>query len=132
MSKQFDGENNDEIELMTNGTFMHGTKKSVISYDETEATGFEGSKTTLYLNSEKLITLVRSGEVSSRLIIELGKKHHCHYETPYGVFNVGVTAKSIESTINENGGKLFFSYVIDVNSSYVGDFEISLDIDPIN
>jgi uncharacterized beta-barrel protein YwiB (DUF1934 family) len=70
----------------------------------------------------------RSGSVSSNLIVELGKKHHCVYGTPYGDFMVGVNANYIHSDLGDNGGKLDFRYVIDVNSSYVGDFDISIEV----
>ena len=70
----------------------------------------------------------RTGSVSSNLIVELGTKHHCVYGTPYGDFMVGVNAKSIDSELDEKGGKLDFKYVIDVNSSYVGDFDVYIEV----
>jgi uncharacterized beta-barrel protein YwiB (DUF1934 family) len=41
---------------------------------------------------------------------------------------VGVNAKSIDSELDEKGGKLDFKYVIDVNSSYVGDFDVYIEV----
>ena len=70
----------------------------------------------------------RTGSVISNLIVELGKKHHCVYGTPYGDLMVGVNANYIHSELDDNGGKLDFKYVIDVNSSYVGDFDISIEV----
>ena len=41
---------------------------------------------------------------------------------------VGVNSKEIISNLTEKGGNVSFKYVIDVNSSYLGDFDISIDV----
>ncbi|MBR4555807.1 MAG: DUF1934 domain-containing protein [Ruminococcus sp.] len=132
ISKQTDGDSTDEIELLTEGLFRYGKDSYEISYNETEATGFEGAVTKLTVMGSEKVEMVRSGAASSNIVIEMGRKHHCHYGTPFGEFMVGVTAKQISSNISENGGDLDFSYVIDVNSSYVGDFEIKIQVRTIN
>jgi uncharacterized beta-barrel protein YwiB (DUF1934 family) len=45
---------------------------------------------------------------------------------------IGITAKTIRSDLDENGGMLFFHYVLDVNSSYIGDFEIAIEVKAAN
>ena len=132
ISKQSDGEQSDKLELFTEGVFKFTKDNYEISYSETEATGFEGAVTKLSVIDGSRITMTRSEPAQSNLIIEMGKKHHCHYGTPYGEFMVGVTAKDIESNMTEKGGTLGFRYVIDVNSGYVGDFEIDIDVKPLN
>ena len=132
ISKQSDGETTEQIELLTEGLFRYDSSGYEISYKETEATGFEGAVTKLSVRNKNRIEMSRTGSATSNMVIELGKKHHCHYGTPYGDFMVGVTAKAIRSDISENGGELDFSYVIDVNSSYVGDFEINIGVKMIN
>lgn len=132
ISKQSDGEQSDKLELFTEGVFKFAKDNYEISYSETEATGFEGAVTKLSVIDGSRITMTRSEPAQSNLIIEMGKKHHCHYGTPYGEFMVGVTAKDIESNMTEKGGTLGFRYVIDVNSGYVGDFEIDIDVKPLN
>ena len=92
------------------------------------ATGYDGATTTIELFDGKKVVMSRSGSVTSNLIVELGKKHHCVYGTPYGDLMVGVNANYIRSNLDDNGGKLDFKYVIDVNSSYVGDFDISIEV----
>ena len=44
---------------------------------------------------------------------------------------IGITAKTIRSDLDENGGMLFFHYVLDVNSSYIGD-EIAIEVKAAN
>ena len=127
-------ENEQDItELSTFGSLYRREKDKdkmnyVITYDESEATGFEGSKTTLTLDGDERVTLIRSGSTSSNLIIEKDKKHHCHYGTLYGDFMLGITAEKIESTVSDIGGDIYFKYTIDINSGYVSENEIYVNI----
>lgn len=127
-STQFDGNEKQSTELFTKGKLFACDEKIVISYEESEATGFEGSVTTLEVFSQDKVIMERKGEASSQLIIEKGKKHFCRYGTPYGDFTIGVSASDIKSTLDENGGKLKFCYVLDINASYLGDFEINIEV----
>ena len=62
------------------------------------------------------------------MVIEPGEKHHCVYGTLFGNFEVGVEALKINTELDEKGGRLFFSYVVDVNSSLLGTFEVDIQI----
>lgn len=128
ISNQTDGVNTDQSEIITQGFFEKKDDRYIISYSESEATGFEGAITELSIYGNEKIVLNRSGEFMSNLIVEMGKKHHCVYGTPYGEIMVGINSKEINSELNDNGGKLNFKYVIDVNSSYVGDFDVTIDV----
>lgn len=128
VSSQSDGDKKESVELLSRATYEKTDSGYKLTYDESEATGFDGSTTTIELFEGKKVVMSRRGSVFSNLILELGKKHHCIYGTPYGEFMIGVNANYIRSNLDENGGKLDFKYVIDVNSSYVGDFDISIEI----
>lgn len=128
VSTQSDGKNSEQTELITRGRFEKKGDRYVISYNETEATGFDGAVTELSVYGNQKVVLNHTGEYMSNLIVEMGKKHHCQYGTPYGDIIVGVNSKEINSNLTEKGGSLNFKYVIDVNSGYVGDFDISIDV----
>lgn len=127
-SIQSRGKEKEEMELITEGQYKKTDDGFVISYDESEATGYEGSKTILKTIGEKQVIMQRKGSVVSNLIIEKDKKHHCHYGTPYGDFMVGITANDIKSNLDVDGGELYFKYVIDINSSYISDQEIFINV----
>lgn len=128
ISTQSDGNDKQSTELFTKGKLFVKDSAIVISYEESEATGFEGSVTTLEVYREDKVVMERKGAASSQLIIEKGKKHFCRYGTPYGDFTIGVNASEIKSNLDENGGKLKFCYVLDINASYLGDFEIDIEV----
>ncbi len=129
ISTQTDGVDTDKSELITEGVYEKSADGYVLSYVETEATGYDGSTTVLEVVGNDKVVMTRKGEASSNLVIETGRKHHCHYGTPYGDFMVGINTREIVNEVSEEtGGDLMFRYVIDVNSSYVGDFEISVNV----
>ena len=128
ISSQSDGDKKESTELISRAVYEKTRNGYKLTYDESEATGFKGSTTTIELFEGKKVVMSRTGSVMSNLVVELGKKHHCVYGTPYGDLMVGVNAKYIDSDLSEHGGKLDFKYVIDVNSSYVGDFDISIEV----
>lgn len=132
ISSQFDGDKTERIEMMTEGELTTRKDGYIISYPETDMSGkMNGTQTKLLVSKDRL-ELHRTGEIRSDLILEPGKKHQCHYSTPFGDMFVGVLTKSLNSTMTPKGGALDFCYVLDVNSSYIGDFEISINVDPIN
>jgi uncharacterized beta-barrel protein YwiB (DUF1934 family) len=130
-STQFAEDERDVTELFTYGRLKRGRGKNrdryKITYEESEATGFEGT-VTLDITGNEMVMMNRSGEMLSNLIIERGKKHHCHYGTPFGDFMVGVTADEIRSELDDSGGDLYLKYTIDINSSYMSETEMHINI----
>lgn len=125
------GEDSNETEIITEGTFS--TLKNGgfrIIYNESEATGFEGSKTTVCCYGENHASICRSGSVQSTLIIDKNKKQHCVYGTPYGELMMGIYTHAIVNRLDKNGGNLYMKYTVDINSSYVSDNEILIIIQP--
>ena len=118
----------EETELITEGRLRKVDGGFQIMYDETEATGFLGSTTVLSCFGNSRASMERIGTAPSTLIIEKNKKHHCHYGTPYGELMVGVYTHMIDNSLTENGGKLYFKYTLDVNSSYVSDNEVYINV----
>lgn len=126
-SIQFDGTEKNVTEVITEGSFKETQEGFEIEYKETDATGFQGSSTKL-LHSQGKLHLIRSGSANSDLLIEADKKNYCLYGTPYGELTVGVMGKEVNSLISSVGGKITASYVLDINSAYVGDYEIELTV----
>ena len=108
-----DGES-DVIELTTNGTLERSENGWVLSYSETEATGMDGTVTTLDISPEKL-NLMRSGTHPSMLILEKNRRHHCNYNTPYGTIDLGTYTSELTYDLNDHGGEVAFSYTLGFN-----------------
>ena len=127
-SVQNSDEGEDVTELFTYGK-MRKSQSDIysVSYEESDAMGFEGCKVTLDIFKDE-VRLTRSGKAASNLIIERGKKHHCHYGTPYGDFMIGINTNALKNDITDNGGDLYLKYTIDVNSGFLSENEMFINI----
>ncbi len=121
-----DGER-DEVELFTTGRFSRKGESFCISYDETEATGFAGTRTTLQVDPER-VTMSRSGRARSQLIIEQGVRHLCNYDTGYGPLTIGIFGDKIVSSLGENGGELAFKYSLDIETALASENEVYVNV----
>ena len=121
-----DGES-DVVELTTTGTMepiLNGWK---LCYQETEATGLDGTTTYLTATDER-IQLERVGTYPSMLILEKGRRHHCTYNTPYGTLDLGTYASNIENALHNRGGNLNFSYTLGFNGSVSAEHSINITV----
>lgn len=82
----------------------------------------------LKIEGNQKVTLIRNGGQNSRLILEKGQRHLCHYDTGYGSMMVGVFANRIHTDLTDNGGKLEVSYSLDINSGLTSINEIFINI----
>jgi uncharacterized beta-barrel protein YwiB (DUF1934 family) len=118
----------DIIELITSGRYYRKNGSYYISYKESEATGMNGVTTTLKIEGENTVTLIRNGSQRSQLILEKGQRHLCQYDTGFGQLMVGVSGCRIKSCLDDCGGELTFNYTLDVNSNTVSQNEVYVTV----
>ena len=123
------GGDDDVVELLTTGFFSRQKGGYLISYEESEATGFGGAQTTLYYEEKpNRVTLTRTGSVNSQLIVEQGKRHQCSYDLGYGSMIIGVNCSVIHSTLSEAGGQIAFGYSLDLNTALTSENQVIIAV----
>jgi len=119
-SSQISENGPDEMELVTAGQLVWNSRdRYVISYEETELTGLEGTTTVLHIDGPR-VTLRREGTVNSQMIFEEGRRHLSMYETPYGSLSVGIDTRRMKNTVGESGGDLEIDYAIEIDNLLAG------------
>ncbi len=126
-SIQWQDDEKNETELLTKASLSKAGSQDVISYEDTSATGFEGSVTTITVDGSSSASIIRRGTANSVLSLEIGRKHYCQYGTPFGDMRIGVYTHAIDNTIDKDG-RLYLKYTLDLNSSYLSDNEIIMNI----
>ncbi|MDO4863757.1 MAG: DUF1934 domain-containing protein [Ruminococcus sp.] len=126
-SIQWQDDEKNETELLTRASLSKTGSQNVISYEDTSATGFEGSVTTITVDGDSSASIIRRGTANSVLSLEIGRKHYCQYGTPFGDMRIGVYTHAIDNTIDKDG-RLYLKYTLDLNSSYLSDNEIIMNI----
>ena len=119
----------DTVELLTCGRFYRRNNSYWLSYDESETTGFEGHKTTLHIEKDK-VTMRRSGLSESQLVVQSGTRHQCLYDTGFGAITVGVNGRAVKSTLDDNGGVIDFSYSMDINTALTSENRVIIEVKP--
>ena len=115
----FDGIDPDETELMTEGTMVLTEDGMVLSYEESELTGMEGTTTTFEVKGPR-VTLTRSGAVNSQMVFEEGRQHTSLYETPFGELSVDIQTSELKHNLSERGGLMEIKYSIAVEHTVAG------------
>ena len=106
------------LEINSLGNIRDDGERITISYEESEATGMQGSLTSLsFLKKEpSVVTMMRSGTVSATLVFEEGKRHHCIYKTPFMPFEVCVhTTKVVNALLV--GNTLELDYIVEIRGA---------------
>ena len=115
----FDDIDPDATELMTEGTRVLTEDGMVLSYEETELTGMEGTTTTFEVKGPQVI-LTRTGTVNSQMVFEEGRQHTSLYETPFGELTVDIQTSTLKHNLTQRGGVMEIKYSIAVEHTVTG------------
>ena len=117
----------DSSELFTKGEFREHGGSYFIDYDDSEATGYEGSHVQLRVG-DGVVVMTRTGSTFTSLVFEDGKRHLCHYGTEYGDCMIGVSTTELRQNLTNSGGRFSLRYTIDVNASLMTENEIIVNV----
>lgn len=109
----------DAIELITRGRLIRDEGGYTLSYEEGELTGLGGTVTTVRVEEEQ-VTVTRTGEFTSQLVFQEGRRHLSMYDTPYGAMAVGVNTRHLLAELDDMGGDIEVDYMIDVDHRLAG------------
>lgn len=115
----------DKMSFVTEGTFSRINDEYIVSYEESQITGLDGTTTTLKVGRDS-VTLIRQGNVDSMMLFEVGKTHLTDYDTQYGSVMLGITAKNVNVSLDDSGGNIKVDYILEYNRAYGG--RNSLDV----
>ena len=114
--QQYAHEDEDVTTFTTNGTLSYENDVLTLCYNESEMIGAKGVETELIVEQGSKMTLIRRGGMESHMIVEKGRRHSCLYNTPEGDFVIGIFGEALILETNKNGGRIYMSYTLDVNS----------------
>jgi uncharacterized beta-barrel protein YwiB (DUF1934 family) len=117
----------DTVELVTDGQYGFEGGECRLTYEESDLTGLNGTRTTFTVSPMGVI-LRREGSLNSEMVFQEGKKNFFLYETPYGSATMGVDTRRISATLGEHGGDLELDYNIDFDSTPVGQNTFKINV----
>ena len=123
------GEESDGIEVLTDGEYSFGSGVIRLSYDETDLTGMQGTRTIFDVYSD-YATMSRVGSVNSYVRFKSGEAHHFAYNTPEGVLTMSIETSSLVSRLGVAGGTLELHYSIGMQGSPISRNDILIQVEP--
>ncbi len=123
----YDDDEPDSLEFFTDGQYLFQDPVACLSYQESEVTGLEGTRTSVTILPDQVV-VDRAGTVQSRMIFKEGSKSSFLYSTPFGQATMGVDTRSIRQSVNEHGGKVEIDYVVDMEHAVVARNKFSITI----
>lgn len=118
------------IDLTTTGSFYKKNDNYYICYNESDATGFDGSSTTVKV-WDKGASITRYGRYRSCLIIEEGATNICNYDTPAGGLILDINGVEVSSSLSPTGGSLNLFYSLNGSGMLISDNTININIKEI-
>ena len=99
----------EKIEVVTVGEFSINGDEFIATYDETEISGMEGTKTTLKIKGDKVV-LHREGTTSTKMDFQKNNTQVALYNTPYGMLELKTSTKELDLDVDEKGGNISIKY----------------------
>ena len=89
-----------------------------VKYDETELTGMAGATSTVtYRTCDRgLVSMLRTGMVSTAMTFKAHHRAICTYETPYMPFSIGIHALTVDNRLDTEG-ILKLDYIIEIKGA---------------
>lgn len=124
----YEGQEPDVIELVTEAVMeQKGPSSWVISYDESDLTGLEGTKTTFRIEPG-VVRLGRNGATRSYMVFREGVTHESLYQIAGGALMMSVCANKIQWELNEDGGFIHVLYAVTIEESMKGNVDYHIQV----
>ena len=115
-SQRFGTDEPEKTSLVTEGTLEREGDILLLSYEESELTGMEGT-TTVFRVEPARITLQRSGTLESQMVFELGHE-------------ITVLTDRLENTLTDAGGEMDVSYSVAIENETAGHIDYHIHVRP--
>lgn len=130
-SQWYDGKEQQSVCLSTIGTLQHRTEDDswVVTYDESVATGMDGTRTSLSLYPDGQITLARTGEIEMQLSFNKGDQRLEQFETPFGLMRLSLLTHEAKGSLSDLGGNIELGYAMAVDNRHAISTKLYLEIE---
>lgn len=112
--QRMDGDT-ETAEMTARGTLDMLADGARLCYTESPQDG--GAAVTVLVGHAQTI-IERCGEISSRIVLEEGKRHACRYETPYGLLTLHAQARQLVFSNVGNTALLRAVYTLEMSGAY--------------
>lgn len=117
----------DKIETITAAEYYKRNDSHYVIFDEAME-GFRESTKNIIKFKESSLDLTKKGLINVHMIFEENKKNMTNYSTPYGNILIGIDARSVRMTEEEERIKVDVDYALEINYEHFANCKIKMDI----
>lgn len=122
-------DDNDSVMLTVRGNYYEEEGKKTLKYREYLTDNLDNyTDTIIEILNRDLVTINKTGELNTTIILEKGKRHECMYTTPVGTISMAFYTKSIDNSLSYQGGKLSITYNTDYLPGFSSENTLSVRI----
>ena len=119
--------NKDSIEFVTSGSLAALEDDSYNLFYEERTVYGQNSTTVMTIEPSRLI-INRNGDAASQMIFDPYKKNLCHYDTGYGIFELGISTKNFNRSFSIAGGDVSLNYTLEINNFIASENKIHINV----
>ncbi len=127
--QQYEDQTPDVSEFMTVGTMERTDTGFLISYEETELTGLQGTTTTFQMEKNRIV-LKREGALRSEMVFAVDQEHRSLYDMGMGALLITVRTIALVQAIDIAGGFVDVIYDVIIEDGIMGQVRYHLDVCP--
>lgn len=128
--QRYENEEPETTQLVTPGLMRLEEGYMELSYEETELTGLQGTRTDFRVEGERVI-LRRSGGVDSKMTFVVGQEDLSLYDMGFGALMINLRTEAIRCDLSEKGGTLTVSYSIVIEEEANGTITYEIRVQPM-
>jgi uncharacterized beta-barrel protein YwiB (DUF1934 family) len=126
---RFTQDDDDQVKLITQGSYYMDGLAYVLQYDESELSGMEGTTTTVRIEDGTVI-MQRAGTHNSHFVFKNGQFFQGNYKTPFGEVQVGLYPVYLDYLFEEDNGRLDLEYRMELSGvETMNQIQISFNAD---
>ena len=125
-SRQTAAGTEEDIEQLAEGEWDCGEERSVLRYEENDASGMTGTLTTLTVGHGAVL-LRREGRFRSRMLFREGHGQSFLYETPYGSRTLRLFTRRLETRLGPEEGRIEIDYELSEQGKGFGRCALQID-----
>ncbi|MGN1148082.1 MAG: DUF1934 domain-containing protein [Lachnospiraceae bacterium] len=115
------------VQTITVAEYYEKNNSHYVIYDEA-IEGTEQSTKNIIKFKDKSLELTKKGFVNVHMLFEENKKSLTNYATPFGDILIGIDAKKITKTIENDTIRVNVDYALEVNYEFLADCKITMEI----
>ena len=121
---------NQAIEIISQGKYKKVNASDYIKYDEFYE-DFKETGTSIIKISDEVIEISKKGPVTTKMKFKIADETQASYDTPFGTFKMTIKTHSLLIEHSENAITARIAYQLWMNSQFVSECNVSIEINSI-